>query len=109
LHDFEGSSTADAEDLIGEGNLVEEGVAYDFVDGIVAADVFAGDEALAGGIEKGGAVEAAGGVEGGLGDTEFFGEFENCFEGEFEALFFFDGCELLVDGFDAGFAAEAAA
>ena len=83
-------------------------MAYDFVDGVVAADVFAGNEKLAGRIEEGGGVEAAGGVEGGLGGAEFLGELEEGFEGEFEAFAFFYGWELLVDGFDAGFAAEAA-
>jgi hypothetical protein len=93
--------------VVTEGKEVfEKGVAENFVDGVVAADVFARDEEFAGGGEESCGVEAAGGIECFLRRPKFGREREQNGERNFERLF--DGCELLVDGFDGSFAAEAA-
>ncbi len=47
LHEFEGDAAGDEEEGGGEVEAVEEGVAEDLVEGVVAADVFVEDEEIA--------------------------------------------------------------
>ena len=108
LHDFERGASADEEDVVGERKfLIQESPAEDFIDGVMAADIFAHNEEVSAEVEEGGGVEAAGFFEGGLCGADFAGEGADDFGREWRRVG--DGREILVNGFDGGFAAEAAA
>ena len=81
-------------------------MAEDFVEGVVAADVFAENEAFAGLGEEGGGVEAAGVVEGDLGGAKGVGGGEDV--GWVEGGAVGDGWVGGGDGVDGGFSAESA-
>lgn len=107
LEDFERGASADEEDLVFEGKLVfEDGVAEKFINGVVPADVFAGENQFTVGLEKGGAVKAPSAAKCRLSGAKFFGEAEENFDWNFEA--FLDGRKALMDGVNGGLAAKAA-
>lgn len=89
--------------------MLGEGPADDFVDGIVAADVFASDDELASAGEKAGGVKAAGAVEDALGAAESFGELEESGGGNLEGRRLRGGTEEFgADFVDGRFSADAA-
>ena len=55
--------------------MIEQGPANHFVDGIMAADIFADDEQVPGGVEEGGGVQAAGALENILGFAQGLRQF----------------------------------
>lgn len=108
---FEAAAAADEEDIIGERDFVlDESPADDFVDGVVAADVFTGDDEFASAGEKAGGVKTASAIEDALGAAEFFGELQKRGGGDLEGTGLRGSAEEfgtnLVDG---RFAADAAA
>src|SRR5215204_6185299 len=71
LGDLEAAAAADHQEVIGEGeDAFEEGPADDFVDGVVAADVFPQRDKVSSRGEQGGGMETAGGGEETLGVPE---------------------------------------
>ena len=108
LEELEAGAAGDEEDGVVGGELVvHEVMADEFVEGVVAADVFAECEEFAVVIEESGGVEAAGAVEDGLGGAEEFGEGVDDVGGDGEGV----GEGMGAGGsqrFDGGFAADAA-
>lgn len=80
LHNFEGGASAHEEDVMGEGKFfIEEGPADDFIDSVVPADVFVGDEKVASEVKECSGMKAAGLGEGGLFEMKLFRERTNHF------------------------------
>jgi predicted RNA-binding protein len=84
LHDFEGGTSANDENVFREGEcVIEEGPTDDFIEGIVAADVFAENLEFAGKIKECGGVNATRFGKGRLSWDEFFGYVADYLGGDF--------------------------
>jgi len=96
--------------MISERDFVlGEGPADDFVDGVVAADVFADDDEFAITCKKTGGVESTGTVEDALRGAEFFGELQEGRGGNLEGRGLPGGTEKFgADFVDGGFSTDAA-
>jgi hypothetical protein len=109
LGELEGSATADEKNSIGEGKaVVEDGVAEDFVESVVTPDIFAKNNEFALPIEETAGVESACFFKGLLRGAHFTGERKQDRTGKGKVVLI-DRGEGLKDGFDGGFAADAAA
>jgi len=74
LQEFETGAAAQHEDVFRGGEVLAERGAEEFIDGVVASDVFAREDERAVEIDECGAVRAAGFGEEGLGGAKGFGE-----------------------------------
>lgn len=110
MSDFEAAAAADEERVIGERDfLLSEGPADDFVDGVVATDVFASDDEFAIASKKPRGVKSASAVEDALGAAELFGELQEGGGGNLEGGGLRGGAEEFgADFVDGGFSAYAA-
>ena len=107
LHDLEGGAATHQEHVVVEWKLfVEQTETDDFVDGVVAANVFSQDDQFALSREHGGGVEPTGFREGFLLRLELGRHRPEGRAVYDEALF--HGCKMLVHRVDAGLAAQPA-
>ncbi len=107
LHDFEGDTSGDEQDVGFQGQMTGDGhVPNDLVDRVVTSDVLAEDAERAVDGEQGGGMDPAGAVEGGLGGAHGFGQGEQ--PGGIDGGWVVDGGVGLADGVDGSLAAQAA-
>jgi hypothetical protein len=110
LDEFKAGASAKEKEVLGEGDLgLGEGVADEFVDGVVATDVFAQGEEFSGGGEEGGGVEAACGSKCALLGRNGLGKRVELRGGDLPEKRAGSGGAEAAHGLDAGFAADAAA